>query len=352
MNDVHRKAWFGQSKPRWTYILLGINVVLFLLLSLYGSKNGEYSFIEGSTNIDTLIQFGAKSSYHIIEGEWWRFFTPIFLHIGLMHFIFNSIALIALGSLVEGIYGSKRFVLIYLLAGITGNVASFLFSDAPGAGASGAIFGAMGAMIYFVLNSKSEWTKAMGRDVFVILGINIVIGFIHPSIDNYAHFGGLFGGFLVAAMLGLPQKKWKPLSGLLAAIVLTLSLVGGYSYAAAEGQDSLAYMQYELQLAVNKGDFESAEAILLRMAQKAPNQPEIQFQLGIVYLQNEKWDESAEAFKRVTNLDPDHADAFYYLGAIAYVGGDMNEAERLLQHVLQMDSNHEGARELLEKIEK
>jgi rhomboid protease GluP len=348
--EKHRKAWFGQSKPVWTYVLLAVNTVMFLLLSLYGSKSGEYGFIEGSSNIETLIQFGAKSAYHIIQGEWWRLATPVFLHIGVMHFVFNSIALIALGTLVEGVYGSKRFIPIYLLAGITGNVASFLFSDAPGAGASGAIFGAMGAMIYFVLNNKSAWTKAIGRDVIVLLGINIVIGFIHPSIDNYAHFGGLLGGFLVAAILGLPQKRWKPLPGLTAAIMLTTLLAGGYSYGVAEGQESVAYMKYELQQAVQKGDLQAAETILERMVRKEPDRPKIQFQLGIVYLQKEKWQDSAEAFKRVTILDPDYADAFYYLGVIAYIQGNMDEATRQLQHVLQLNSDHIEAKELLAKI--
>lgn len=214
--EKRRQKWFGQSRPNWTYILLGINVIMYLLLSLYGSRDESFNFFTGSTNIETLLQFGAKSGYHIINGEWWRLITPIFLHIGLMHFLFNSIALLSLGSLVEGIFGSKRFVWIYFLSGIAGNVASFVFSDAPGAGASGAIFGAMGAMIYFVLNSKTEWTKAMGRDVIVILGINVIIGFMHPSIDNFAHFGGLIGGFIVAAVFGLPQKPriiWRSAGG-------------------------------------------------------------------------------------------------------------------------------------------
>lgn len=351
LREKRRKAWFGQSKPTWTYIFLGINTALFLLLSFYGSREAGIGFMEGSTNIDTLIQFGAKSTYHIIEGEWWRFITPIFLHIGIMHFVFNSIALLSLGTLVEGIYGSKRFVPIYLLSGIVGNVASFLFSEGTGAGASGAIFGAMGAMIYFVLNSKTEWTKAIGRDVVLILGINIVIGFMQPAIDNYAHFGGLLGGFLVAAATGLPQKKSKWWAGTGAAALLIVLLTGGISYGMAYGKESIGYLNYEAQLAIKNQQYGELEDIFEKMAALKPNDPQISFKLGIAYLQNEKVEESKKALLKATELDPDHANAYYYLGVIEHSEGNNEEAKRFLQEVIRIDPEHTEAKQLLGNID-
>ena len=109
-------------------------------MEMFGSSRNPY----------LLILFGAKYNPLILEGEWWRLITPMFLHIGLIHLVMNSFALYYLGTAVERIYGRYRFLFIYLFAGFAGTLASFLFSpDSISAGASGGIFGLFGALLFF-----------------------------------------------------------------------------------------------------------------------------------------------------------------------------------------------------------
>ena len=111
------KAILMNSKPVFTYVFIVIQVAVFIWLQLNG----------GSTNTSTLIKYGAKVNQLIVEGEWWRFITPVFLHIGFLHLVMNTLALYFLGTAVERIYGNFRFLLIYLFAGVTGFIASFIF---------------------------------------------------------------------------------------------------------------------------------------------------------------------------------------------------------------------------------
>ncbi|WP_062046372.1 rhomboid family intramembrane serine protease [Bacillus sp. JCM 19034] len=191
------KALFQYGKPFVTYILLGFIVIMFGVIEWYGS----------STDIMTLIKFGAKYNPAIVDGEWWRFLSAMFLHIGLIHLLMNSLALLFLGGTVERMFGTARFAWIYFIAGIVGSIASFAFNASISAGASGAIFGCFGALLYFGYVHRSLFFRTMGMNVLVILAINLVFGFVVPVIDNGAHIGGLVGGFLAAAIVQLPTQK-------------------------------------------------------------------------------------------------------------------------------------------------
>lgn len=188
---------FLYGKPRIAYLLIGINIAVYLMLELNG----------GSTNIENLIRFGAKFNPLILEGEWWRLVTSMFLHIGPIHAFMNMFALYYLGLLVERIYGSERFLIIYLLAGIVGSLASFAFSYQISAGASGAIFGLFGALLFFGTIHRRIFMQTMGRSIVLIIFINIVFGITVPQIDMGAHLGGLIGGYIVSAMTHLPRNK-------------------------------------------------------------------------------------------------------------------------------------------------
>lgn len=188
---------FHYGKPIWTFLILFINFVLFALMEWVGS----------STDPETLIAFGAKWTPLIMVGEYWRLITPVFLHIGIVHILFNSLALYFLGTVVERIYGSMRFLWIYFFAGFFGTLASFLFNPHLAAGASGAIFGCFGALLFFGLKHRNLFFRTMGTDIIFILLFNLGIGFVIPIIDNYGHLGGLIGGFIAAALIGLPKLK-------------------------------------------------------------------------------------------------------------------------------------------------
>lgn len=191
------RQMFTGGKPHWTYIFIVINIIMFFLLELNG----------GSTNIETLIQYGAKYNQAIQDGEWWRIFSSMFLHIGLLHVSMNMLALFYLGSVVERIYHSNRFILIYFLAGIGGGITSFAFNEHIAAGASGAIFGLFGALLYFGTIQKQLFIEVMGKNLLIILVINIGLGFMIPQIDMGAHIGGLIAGYIASAMVHFPKKR-------------------------------------------------------------------------------------------------------------------------------------------------
>ena len=182
-------------KPVVTYALLAINVVVWLAMGLAG----------GSEDPDVLLDFGAMFGPLIASGESWRLFTAMFLHVGILHLAFNGFGLLIFGRIVEGIYGPVRFALIYLLAGLSGSVASYLLNSISiGAGASGAIFGVLGALAAFYL-ARREMLGEMGRQnltgLAVIAAFNLLFGFTQSGIDNWAHMGGLAAGFAIGMAL-------------------------------------------------------------------------------------------------------------------------------------------------------
>ena len=176
------------------WVITAINVLVFVAMELSG----------GSTNPRVLVQFGAKVNQLIAQGEYWRLIAPMFLHIGLMHLVFNSIALLSFGRLAEMIYGHARFAAIYLVSGFSGVVFSYLMTRGLSAGASGAIFGVAGALtVFFLLNRNKGPMAGQGQlgSMVALLAINAVLGVAIPGIDVWAHAGGFLAGSAMAAFL-------------------------------------------------------------------------------------------------------------------------------------------------------
>jgi rhomboid protease GluP len=191
------------ARPRWTFILLGVNVAVFLAMTLFGALNGLG--LNGSQDTRVLLIFGAMQNQMIAAGEFHRLLTSMFLHIGLIHLLFNSYALYVVGQDVERLYGSARFLVIYFLAGLGGSLASFVLgTGAISAGASGAIFGLFGASIaYFSLHRKTFGARGQAqlRSLLMLAGVNLFLGFTIPGINNLAHMGGLAFGALLGWIL-------------------------------------------------------------------------------------------------------------------------------------------------------
>lgn len=193
-----------------TFVLLAVNVLMWIALEATG----------GSEDTDNLIRFGAKSGPLIACGDWWRLITPMFLHIGFFHLLANSIGLFIFGGMVERIFGSVAFAAIYLIAGVMGNLFSYwadigIYQNVPilikpiGAGASGAVFGIIGAFGSYLLLNRHILGQ-MGRQammsVLFIVGINFILGITLSGVDNMAHLGGLFGGALLALVIAPTQN--------------------------------------------------------------------------------------------------------------------------------------------------
>ena len=116
-------------KPRWTFVLLGINIAIFAAMTLFGALNGLG--INGTQDLQLLVFFGAQQNQLVAQGDFYRLFTSMFIHIGLIHLLFNSYALYVVGQDVERLYGAGRFLVIYFLSGLGGSLGRFTVRTEP-----------------------------------------------------------------------------------------------------------------------------------------------------------------------------------------------------------------------------
>lgn len=177
-------------RSRVTFILLVIMIIYFIFITLNG----------GTTDIKTLVEFGALyPPFVVMYGEYYRFITAIFIHIGIAHMFFNGYALYILGPQIERLLGPIKFLLFFLLTGAGGNLATFLFNfTSISAGASGSLFGIFGAFLYLVHRHKDMVAPGGRKRIFSLLAINLTLTFLVPSISTTAHLGGLIMGYLLS----------------------------------------------------------------------------------------------------------------------------------------------------------
>ena len=199
-NEVEAKKAediFTKKRPVITYALIIINVLVFLAMYIFG---------KGSEDTLTLLLFGANYPVLVRAGDYYRLITSAFLHVGLLHLIFNNYALYVIGSQLESFLGKAKFLIIYLVSAICGSLMSMLFSDGISVGASGAIFGLLGSLLYFGYNYRVYLGTVLKSQIIPLIILNLVIGFITPGIDNAAHIGGLLGGLGMTMALGIKYK--------------------------------------------------------------------------------------------------------------------------------------------------
>ena len=208
------------SPPPATRALLIVLVAAFAVQTALGT--GE----------NTLIREGALQPYYVAAGQWWRLFTAMFLHAGLLHIAFNGYALYAFGGLVESLFGSRRFLGIYLATGFLASVTSYAFGplDIVGVGASGAIFGVFGAFVAWSLRRrKTPQGMASLRWAATLILLNALIAVGVRSIDWRAHLGGLIAGVVIGWSLeGFGPKairRWTPLLGTGATLAVGIALL-------------------------------------------------------------------------------------------------------------------------------
>jgi membrane associated rhomboid family serine protease len=205
-----------------TVVILGINLIVFAVEVALG----------GSTSLQVLVDMGAMVPILVAQGEYWRLVTAMFLHVGVLHLAFNSFGLYLFGSLIEGVLGAARFIAVYLITGVCAAAASFAFSP-PGtaaAGASGAVFGLLGAWLAFNLRRRSlSLAQANIQGALMLIGINLALGFLLPGIDNIAHLGGLAAGLVAGfaaegAGRGATSRLVTQLAGFASLLVVAAAL--------------------------------------------------------------------------------------------------------------------------------
>jgi membrane associated rhomboid family serine protease len=193
-------------QPYVTYALIAINVAIYALLNVNG----------GPQNVTTLRDFGALSATLVEQGQWWRVFTSMFLHASVTHILFNMVSLFAIGTLAERLYGSVKFLAIYLGAGLIGSMASILYAiasghpDELGVGASGAIFGVAGALLTVRFQHSDviplRLRNQVSTSLLPLVALSLVFSFLTPYVDNSAHIGGLVGGAALSFLFPLVKS--------------------------------------------------------------------------------------------------------------------------------------------------
>lgn len=190
-------------KAPLTMLLVILNVVVFLMVEFTGL----------SQDTGHMLNWGAAYPPLITEGgEWYRLFISMFLHFGIEHLINNMLVLFVLGSRLERAAGHLKFLVIYLLGGLLGNLFSLYLELkqmdwAVSAGASGAVFAVMGAMIFVVLRNRGKLEDLSAKQILIMAVFSLYFGFASSGVDNGAHLGGLLAGFLLAVMLYHPWRK-------------------------------------------------------------------------------------------------------------------------------------------------
>lgn len=195
-----------------TYTLLGLIGAVFLLVVFFRDL-AVHHLQTSDIEYGHMILLGSKSNDAIDQGQYWRIGSSMVLHGGLFHLLINGYALYVLGKVLEKLYGTRRFLLLFFVSGICGGLGSYAFTPDNSVGASGAIFGVLGAAVVFGFRFKellpARVRRALTFGLVPWVAINIFIGIAYPRIDNAAHMGGLVGGSIVALFLGTQLSKGR-----------------------------------------------------------------------------------------------------------------------------------------------
>lgn len=193
-----------QRKAIITIILAAVNILIFFLLSFGGmTEDAEYMLGHGAMYVPYMVE----------RGEYYRLFTSMFLHFGFEHLMNNMVMLAVIGWNLELEIGRLKFLIIYFASGIFGNLLSAYWDIhmneyVVSAGASGAIFGIIGALLYVVIRNRGRIGDISGRGLLFMVVLSLYFGFSSEGVDNFAHVGGIISGFLLAIVL-YRKRKYK-----------------------------------------------------------------------------------------------------------------------------------------------
>lgn len=216
--SIQAEEVFKKKKPTVTAVIIALNIFMFILMYILGN---------GSEDGLTLIYFGANVKELIQAGEYYRLITSAFLHIGLLHLLCNMYCLYIVGSQIESFYGKFKYICIYLFSAICGSLLSMAMPSSISAGASGAIFGLFGSLLYFGYHYRVYLGTVIKSQLIPLILLNLGLGFVVPRIDNAAHIGGLIGGALISAALGVKYKstKFEKINACILTFIFTFFLI-------------------------------------------------------------------------------------------------------------------------------
>lgn len=223
-NDINQKnkiesekaeAVFKKKIPVVTYVLIGINVLLYIIPVILGLYE------------DMLNNFCLYGPYVRDFGEYYRLLTGGFLHGDIIHLLFNCYSLYVIGSQLESFMGRTKYTIIYFFSLLMGSFMSITFNTNPSIGASGAIFGLMGSLLYFGYHYRIYLGTTLKSQIIPLILANLLYGFMVTGIDNFGHIGGLIGGFLITASLGLKYKtnNKEKINGIIITTIFTIFMI-------------------------------------------------------------------------------------------------------------------------------
>lgn len=207
------KDIFEIKRPLVTYILLGINLFIYILSLIIGAQK--------------IISWFGLHPILVVAGQYYRLITSMFLHGSMMHLLFNMYALYIIGIQIENFFGKGKYLFTYLYSGVIACLMSMIFTHSWSVGASGAIFGLLGALLYFGYHYRMYLGTVIKSQIIPVIIINLIIGFMSTNIDNAAHIGGLIGGVIAAMMCGVKEKSDKSdkINGIIIGLIFTAFLV-------------------------------------------------------------------------------------------------------------------------------
>jgi membrane associated rhomboid family serine protease/Tfp pilus assembly protein PilF len=317
-----------------TIAFFAINLIVFIAMALEGIAMNPTS--------QQLIHWGANFGPLTLGGQEWRLLSCVFLHIGLLHIFFNMWCLWDLGAMCEALYGHWTFAAVYLISGVGASLASVWWRPAGvSAGASGAIFGIVGALI--ASHYLGEFSgplfavRARLRSVLLFAGYSLVFGAVSGRTDNAAHIGGLGTGLLLGALIArlAPGREVFPRIAVLAMAGL-LVFAGGawlhnsrsYVIHASRGDDLL-----------EEGKTTQAIAELNIAVRQHPDYVPAHFALAHAYFEQKQYDRAEIELKRVLELQPGHDAARYELGIVYLNQNRLAEAKQVFSRLIQSDKN-------------
>lgn len=217
-DSIKAEEVFKKKTPYLTYFIITINVLVFFATYLFG---------KGSQDSLTLLRFGANYAPLVKNGEYYRLITSAFLHAGIFHLLFNCYALYIVGMQIESFLGKTKFLIVYLFSALTGSLMSVIFNDSICVGASGAIFGLFGALLYFGYHYRIYLGTVIKSQIIPLILFNLALGFVLNGIANSAHIKGLVGGLLITMALGVKYKssKSEKINGLIISLIYLCFLI-------------------------------------------------------------------------------------------------------------------------------
>lgn len=319
-----------------TYILVAINVIVWLSLVLVFNHFSQIN----------LVDYGGLVHFNVVHGEWYRLVTSMFLHASFTHLMMNMFSLIIFGKLIEGALGSLKMVIIYAFSGIFAGLLSLsIDTQSISIGASGAIFGLIGAFIVFLFTRKNTNKQFVFQTLIGIAIISLMAVFI-DNVNHFAHLGGFIGGgllmYIIYRWMNHDNKKWYYIGGLiLLSIILIVIIFSRQQH----------YIYDELTKdSMEQGNFDKAETMVKQIKEKHFESDETYILSGLIIANNKSLDEAIIEWEKGLKAFPKSGSLNYQVALGYRAKNDYDKAIKFIDKAVKLDPNNKDYKTLKKEI--